>query len=382
MKGNSMRTKGHWLTTALVFTLSLGGLSLQACTIFVLTDTNRVLFCNNEDGPNLQTRIWFVPSGTNRYGAVYVGYDNGWAQGGLNSEGLAFDWVAGYKEEWKAEPSLPPILRNEQVLETCATVEQAIAFYRTHHETSFNYAKIMLADRTGASVIVGSKDGQLQVEKSNRCRGFGYGARTLDKLLNSAPEPTVANGAKILRACVQEGQYATRYFNIFDLKAGDIFLFPSPATNSEVKLNLAAELKKGGHYYDIGQIRDQLAQAPQPLLPNMERLLLEKYHPIPDQEPKVTEHVRAMLQDALKAASREEDFTADAWKEVSAKQQETRVAIQAMGKFVSLTLVDRQEEGGKRIYRYRVEFEKNTVLQRIVFDEQNKLAVSDTEDIR
>ena len=26
---------------------------------------------------------------------------------------------------------------------------------------------------------------------------------------------------KILRACLQKGQYATKYFNIFDLKSGD-----------------------------------------------------------------------------------------------------------------------------------------------------------------
>ena len=27
---------------------------------------------------------------------LYVGFDNGWAQGGMNTAGLAFDWVAGY----------------------------------------------------------------------------------------------------------------------------------------------------------------------------------------------------------------------------------------------------------------------------------------------
>ncbi|SPE62287.1 conserved exported hypothetical protein [Verrucomicrobia bacterium] len=369
------------------FALALGllgllALQVRACTIFVLTDTNRALFCNNEDGPNLKTRIWFVPPGPKHYGAVYVGYDNGWAQGGLNTEGLAFDWVAGYKEEWGPDPGLPTILRNEQVLETCATVEQAIAFYREHHEASFDYAKILLADRAGTSVIIGAKSGQLQVEKSDRCRGFGYGARTLDKMLAGAPEPTVANGAQILRACLQQGQYATRYFNIFDLKSGDVFLFPSPTSNHEVKLNLAAELKKGGHYYDMLQIHEQLTQPPQSLLPNMERFRLEKYKPIADQEPKVTDHVRAMLQDAINGALHAEDFTPEAWQDAASKQQETQAAIKALGRFVSLTLVDRQEEGGKHTYRYRVEFEKNSVLQRLVFDEHNKLASSDTEDIK
>jgi hypothetical protein len=33
---------------------------VHACTIFVLTDTNRALFCNNEDWSNPKTRIWFT----------------------------------------------------------------------------------------------------------------------------------------------------------------------------------------------------------------------------------------------------------------------------------------------------------------------------------
>jgi len=359
----------------------LFSIPVKACTIFVLTDTNRVLFCNNEDWSNPKTRIWFVPAKPKHYGAVYVGFDNGWAQGGLNTEGLAFDWVAGYKEKWTPDPGAPRIWRNEQVLETCATVEEAIAFYREHGEASFTYAKILLADRTGASVIVGAKDGKLQVEASKQCRGFGYGARTLDAMLAGSPEATVANGTKILRACLQKGQYATKYFNIFDLKSGDIFLCPAPAKNDEVKLNLAAELQKGPHYYDMPEINEQLTHAPQPLLANMGGGR-DKYQAISDKEPKVTEHVRTMLQDAIDGTVHLDDFTADLWKEAAPGLQETQAQIKSFGRFVSLTLVDRSEEAGKRSYRYRMEFEKNTILQRFVFDEQNKLAASQTEDIR
>src|SRR5258707_413099 len=62
----------------------------RACTIFVLTDTNHALFCNNEDWLDLKTRIWFEPAGDGYFGAAYVGFD--WVMGGMNTEGLAFDW--------------------------------------------------------------------------------------------------------------------------------------------------------------------------------------------------------------------------------------------------------------------------------------------------
>ena len=118
-------------------------------------------------------------------------------------------------------------------------------------------------------VIIGAKDGKLQVEQENQCRGFGFGRRTLDAALATNSEPTVANGFKIVHDCRQTGEYATKYSNIYDLKSGDIFLYPLSERDGEVKFNLAAELKKGGHYYDMPQIKEQLAQAPRPLLLNM-----------------------------------------------------------------------------------------------------------------
>ena len=50
------------------------------------------------------------------------------------TEGLAHDWVAGFKDEWKPDPKLPGAGRIERMLQTCATVEQVVAFYRGHRE--------------------------------------------------------------------------------------------------------------------------------------------------------------------------------------------------------------------------------------------------------
>jgi hypothetical protein len=240
--------------------------SVGACTIFVITDGHHALFCNNEDWSNPKTRIWFMPA-DGRYGRVYVGFDNGWGQGGLNTEGLAFDWVAGYKDKWEPDPKLKRVRGNpaERMLESCATVEQAIAFFQTHWEPSFSYARILIADRSGASVILGAKDGSLTVERANNSRAMGYRGQVAENCLAQKSEPTLGNAATILRTAIQEGPYATKYSNVFDLKTGDICLYRFPDQGEAVKLNLAEELKKGGHFYDIPQLQVQMEQKPKPL---------------------------------------------------------------------------------------------------------------------
>jgi hypothetical protein len=354
---------------------------MPACTIFVLTDTNRALFCNNEDWSNPKTRIWFLPAGDSYHGAVYVGFDDGYAQGGLNTEGLAYDWVAGYTEPWNPDPHLPLARRNsgQRMLETCATIADAIAFYRTYREPEFARAKILVADRSGASVIIGAKDGRLQVETENQCRGFGFGHRTLDAALAKHPQPSVDEGFKILRDCRQTGQYATKYSNLYDLKSGDIYLYPVPGGDEEVTLNLAAELKKGAHGYDMPQIKEELAQAPQPLPPRMERFPMDEFKPIPDQEPAVTAHLRAMILDAAAGTLHTNDYTVEKWQDLAPKQQEIQATSKRLGELSSMTLVERGEEKGQRLYRYRLEFANAVVIEYFVLDGRNQLAAGGTD---
>jgi hypothetical protein len=356
----------------------------QACTIFVLTDANRALFCNNEDSSAGLTRIWFVPAGTGYYGAVYVGVNKGSAQGGLNSEGLAYDWVAGDEGKWEPDPNLPIPRGNSsaRMLETCATVDDAIRFYRTHREASFGFAKILVADKTGASVIIGAgaKDGQLLVEKEQSCRGFGFGHAILDEALARHPESTAANGFKILRDCRQPGKAATKYSNIFDLKSGDIFLYPFPERDDLVKLNLTRELSRGAHYYDMPRINEQLAEAPRPLPIALQRFPVDA-RPIPDREPKVTTHIRGVLQDAAAGNWHADMLDDELRKRVSSEQQEIQADMKSMGELVDMALVQREEAQDQRVYLYRLEFEHAIVIERFVLDARDKLSAVEPEAI-
>ncbi len=364
------------LGLALAIAICSSTATVHPCTIFVLADKSRALFCNNEDHPNPKTRIWFQPAGEGYLGAVYVGVETGWAQGGLNTEGLAFDWVAGYKEDWQQDAHVPRVRGNpsQRMLETCARVHDAIAFFRTHWDPAFSYARILVADRTGASAVISAKDGKLKVDEENQSRGFGFGARTLDVALARRPNPVVAEGFKILRACRQGGYYTTKYSNIFDLRSGDIFLSYLPNRDDQVRLNLAAELRKGAHYYEVPEIRRELVQTVRPLPLTMRRFPLDLVKPLPDPESNLTAHLRDLIHESAQGTSHAEDFTPEMWKRISALPKGSQEDLKRFGGLNSMTLVERNEEDGQRIYYYRSEYANATVLQQIVLDAENRVA--------
>jgi len=101
-----------------------------------------------------------------------------------------------------------------------------------------------------------------------------------------------------------------------------------------------------------------------------------QFKPIPDTEPEVTAHVRAVMQDWIDGTAHAEDYTASAWKRLLSKQKDIQTLTERVGDIVSLTLVERRGGvfGWRRSYSYRLEFTKATMLAHFVFHGRNKLA--------
>jgi hypothetical protein len=101
-----------------------------------------------------------------------------------------------------------------------------------------------------------------------------------------------------------------------------------------------------------------------------------EYKPIPDREPNVTAHLRAMLQARMDGTAQADDYTTSAWKRLLSKQKEIQTFKKYVGDIVSLTLVERSNGvfGWRRSYRYRIEFTRATVLAHFVLRGRNKLA--------
>ena len=375
MKRIQLKISCTFLVCAIVY------VPVQACTIFLLTDANRTLYFNNEDYSNPATRIWFIPGSKEYYGLAYVGFDDDWAQGGVNSAGLAFDWVAGLQEQYVPDSKLIHVGNNpsERMLESCATVKEAIAFYKKYKEPGFSTARIMIADKSGASVIIGAHNGQIYFDTSKQSRGFGYGKKALDGLLAKAPKPTIESGLPILQACLQQGEYATKYSSIYDLRTGDIFLALPGSQEAEIKINLSAELAKGGHYYDIPDMKKQLSEGPRSLRNGMKRYMSDGYVPVSNPDPAIDRRLRAVMENSVAGTLNPEEFSPELWSQLSPNLKAIQDDSKKLGNIESFTLIERKETVEQRSYLYVIEFEKFTVLFRFVLNDKNRLTMIKSE---
>jgi len=355
-----------------IFCLSLSSL---ACTIFVLTDSKRTLFFNNEDYSNPSTRIWFLPGVNRFYGTAYLGFNNDWAQGGVNTKGLAFDWVADNKNDWKPSPKLLRTKGNpsERMLESCATVDEAIYFFQKYADPSFSYSRILIADKSGASVIIGVRNGRLYFDKQKNSRGFGYGGNALQKMLTGTTKPSFEIGLPILKTCLQEGNYATKYSNVYDLTGGEISLVSFSGQNEIIKFNLVEELSKGGHYYDLPQIKSQIKNPIMSLNPTMYRFLINAYKPIKDKVPSITKKVKQLIEGAIRGKFNKEDFNPEFWISIEPNQKQAQNELQPYGKLKSLSFLE-QGKGSVTNYLFLVDFEFQTILQRYFFDYKGRIS--------
>jgi len=227
-----------------------------------------VLAGNNEDWKNPKTKVKFIPATADEFGRVYFGFDDGYAQGGMNDQGLFIDANAISPTDYKPSPDKKNYNRSvvDYILATCSTIEDAIAFFNKYNIPGLRRARFPISDKTSASMVVEWAEGKVQFVKPDswyqistnfvftNIRNGKYPCsryNIADTLFQSATELSVDLIRGILSATHQEGNYPTVYSNIFDLKNGIGYVYNFHNFEEVWKFNLADELKKGEKTYDL-----------------------------------------------------------------------------------------------------------------------------------
>jgi len=180
----------------------------------------------------------------------------------MNEHGLFFDYAA-----------LDPVIKEfneqgvfmyiEEIMETCRTVKEAVAFLE-EHGYSFNRAQLLLADATGNSVIVTPeriirRKGDYQIatnfnacspEEKTSCRRYQH----LEDGLAGAEKISTDLFRDLLQRVHVEGKNTTLYSKVFDLKAKTVTVYNFHDFGRPVSINLAASLQEGFQMKEIHQL--------------------------------------------------------------------------------------------------------------------------------
>jgi len=157
----------------------------------------------------------------------------------------------------------------------CSTVDDALAIYKTYNMRHLAYARTMLADKFGNCVIIKWQEGKMVVSQAGQSfQVLGYGENIVKGKIKACKSRDFENMKKLLRAGNQSGNAETLYSLIYQPGKGKVYVFDVLKRKTSfwerlrgdlrVKkgftLDLKEELKKGNHYYDLGNVTQQLKE--------------------------------------------------------------------------------------------------------------------------
>lgn len=270
--------KKNAFITSLIVMLLLQSLNVFPCTIFIASKGGKTLAGNNEDFIDPQSNIWFLPSKEGKFGRVYFGFGIGLPQGGMNDQGLFFDYAA-LPASPKYYPAVKKIFEGsmvEKAMETCASIDQVVEFFSSYDRQHMATYQLMFGDKYGNSVIIESDSIIIKTGNYQVCTNFRQSLnndnpysieryKIVESMLSESDEISVDLFRSILAKVHQEpGQKQgspTMYSNIYDLKNGLIYLYHFHDFNDVYVIDLQAELIKGEHSYSIPSLFEPVSFA-------------------------------------------------------------------------------------------------------------------------
>ena len=153
--------------------LILYTISSNACSMYKITKNGKTFVGNNEDFFSPNNQFWFETADTDKkFGVMYMGRINNFAQGAINEAGLVFDGFANSKlaitnTEGKTKVSIVKALRN--IMQSMATVEEVKKYLETIDLSFLSSSMLVFVDKSGTYLIV---EGELLITGDESEKSF------------------------------------------------------------------------------------------------------------------------------------------------------------------------------------------------------------------
>ena len=150
----------------------------RGCTIFTVSQGDRVFFGGNGDWINMDGNYYWVdPGDETHYGAIFFGKPDN-VQQGFNEKGLAYDSNGLPAAPVTDHPGREPAYGGHNsyfihILQACATVEEVIAWVQAHQWHESMHYQMHFADALGNAVVISAgPDGRVAFTRKPAGDGF------------------------------------------------------------------------------------------------------------------------------------------------------------------------------------------------------------------
>lgn len=233
------------------------------CTMYKITKNGKTIVGNNEDFLSPNNQFWFEIAGDKKFGVMYMGLTNNFAQGAINEAGLVFDGFA--------EPELPVLntagktkiwigkaLKN--IMHNMSSVEEVKVYLETINLSSLSSSMLVFVDKSGTYLIVEGDKLVVGEESEKSFSNFYYSQ------INSLEEVTLPwfnVGQEFLRKTdakaslsycsnvmknykqVAKDLFSTQFTTVYDLSTLKIRVYLYHDFTEFIEIDLKEELQKG-----------------------------------------------------------------------------------------------------------------------------------------
>ncbi|MFS4445147.1 tetratricopeptide repeat protein [Maribacter sp. 2307UL18-2] len=255
----------------IILTLSLFGTSeINACSMYKSTKNGKTIVGNNEDYFSPNSQFWFEEGSATKFGVLYMGLLDNFAQGAINDAGLVFD---GFFEPYLAvtdtlgKLKIPIEKALLHVMQTMQRVEEVKAYLKTIDLSVLTQSQLVFVDSTGTYLIVEGDTLFVGEEPEKSFSNFYYsqvssiGEVDLDYFQNGQRFLEKTSGRNTLDYCAQAMKNfaqkriaPTQYSTVYDLKTLTVRVYLFHDFSNFVEVDLKKELKKGNHRIMIAEL--------------------------------------------------------------------------------------------------------------------------------
>lgn len=237
-----------------------------ACSMYKVTKDGKTVVGNNEDWLSPNHQFWFESGNDNKFGVMYMGQLDNFAQGAINEAGLLFD---GFFEPnhlpvnntaGKLEIPIAEALR--EVMQTMTNVEEVKAYIETINLGTLTSSMLVFVDKSGTYLIIEGDEIFIGDEAEKTFSNFYYSQiESVDnvnldyyqngrKFINSSNRQATLNhcGEAMSKfAQVKTKLVATQYSTIYDLNKLKVRVYLFSDFSQFIEIDLMKELKEGNH---------------------------------------------------------------------------------------------------------------------------------------